>query len=199
MRTLRKESTSHHVLIWVYTLMTNHIHTIVVPKSETSLAETFRNTHAQYGHWYNRKYSLSGHVWEARFYSCPLDEAHLWSAVRYVERNPVRAGLVNRAEDYRWSSARAHVYGEADPMLDPGLPMRGLIGNWGEWLATRDVPGELEAIRSATAHDLPLCDEATLTQLEKRFGRPLRLQKRGRKSESEKPKGKEQGSLGFEE
>src|SRR5688572_33480527 len=72
---------------------------IVVPQSEGALAETFRDAHSTCGRWFNRKYGLSGHLWQGRFYSCVLDEAHLWSAVRYVERNPVRAGI--RSEERR--------------------------------------------------------------------------------------------------
>ena len=185
MKVLRKKSITHRVLIWVYTLMTNHIHTIVVPQSETALAGTFRDTHSVYGSWFNRKYGLSGHLWQGRFYSCVLDEAHLWSAVRYVERNPVRAHIVDRAQDYRWSSARAHVRGYTDPLLDPGLPIIGSVGNWAEWLAAEDLPSELKAIRTATARDSVLGDEAFVTELEARFGRVLRPQKRGRKRKDE--------------
>jgi len=75
--------------------MTNHIHTIVVPESEKALAETFRDAHSVYGHWFNRKYGLSGHLWQGRFYSCVLSESHVWVATRYVERNPVRAAWLS--------------------------------------------------------------------------------------------------------
>jgi putative transposase len=165
--------------------MTNHIHTIVVPESESSLYEAFRNTHSVYGQCFNKKYGLNGHLWQARFYSCVLDEAHLWAAVRYVERNPVRARMVERAENYRWSSARAHVFGAADPLLDPGLPLVSMVENWSQWLAAEDAPSELAAIRKSTARDLPLGDEAFIDKPEALFGRPLRQQKRGRKPKTE--------------
>jgi len=174
-------SRSYSVLVWVYSLMTNHIHTIVVPSNERSLAETFRGVHSVYGQWFNRKYGLSGHLWQGRYYSCALDDTHLWAAVRYVERNPVRAKIVERAEDYRWSSARAHVFGEVDPLLDPGLPLVGRIANWTEWLAAQDLPEQLKAIRTSTARDLPLGSESFISDLEKKFGRPLRPGKRGPK------------------
>jgi putative transposase len=181
MNLLREQSEIRRLLIWVYTLMTNHIHTIVVPESESSLYETFRNTHSVYSQCFNKKYGLNGHLWQARFYSCVLDEAHLWAAVRYVERNPVRAKMVERAESYRWSSARAHVYGAPDPLLDPGLPLLSMVENWSQWLAAEDAPSELAAIRKSTSRDLPLGDEAFIQGLEARFGRPLRERKRGRK------------------
>jgi putative transposase len=181
---LREHSESNHVLVWVYTLMTNHIHTIVVPQSETSLFKAFRNTHAAYGQWFNKKYDVKGHLWHARYYSCVLDEAHLWNAVRYVERNPVRAGMVHRAEDYRWSSARSHVLGLPDPLLDPGLPLIGQIGDWADWLAIEDAARDLAAIRKATARDQPFADDAFIEKLEEMLGRPVRSRKRGRKAKS---------------
>ena len=64
----REKTLSEGVLIWTYTWMTNHIHTIVVPHSEGALAETFRDVHSTYGRWFNRKYGLSGHLWQGRFY-----------------------------------------------------------------------------------------------------------------------------------
>jgi len=87
-----------------------------------------RAAHTVYAMRFNTRTQLSGHVWQGRFYSCVLDEAHLWAAVRYVERNPVRAGMVNRAEDHPWSSAPAHccaVWSEAEtglPLSEPKTP-----------------------------------------------------------------------------
>ena len=182
---LREKTISQGVLVWTYTWMTNHIHAIVVPKSEAGLAETFRDVHSTYGRWFNRKYGLGGHLWQGRFYSCVLDEAHLWSAVRYVERNPVRAGIVQHAEDYRWSSAAAHVHRSPDPMLDAGLPFIEAVGNWAEWLAATDLPSELEAIRKATAQDLPLGKEEFVGWLEAKLNRQLRPRKAGRKPKSQ--------------
>ena len=182
---LREQAECRRLLIWNYTLMTNHVHFIVVPQVETSLAETFRNAHSNYSQWFNRKYKLKGHLWQARYYSCVLDEAHLWAATRYVERNPVRAHMVDRAENYRWSSARAHACNKSDPFLDPGSPIIGAVGKWAEWLAAEDIPSELAAIRTATARDLPLVDEAFISELEIQLGRRLRPGTRGRKAKTE--------------
>ena len=181
MELLQRHSQSHDLSLWSYTLMTNHIHTIVVPQTETGLSEVFRNTHSVYGRWFNKKYGLSGHLWQGRFYSCVLSESHLWAAVKYVERNPVRAGMVSRAEEYRWSSARAHVWGQPDPLLDSGLPLIRVVGNWAEWLAAKDVDSELKAIRTATKHDFPFAEEAFIQRLEAELDRRLRPQKVGRK------------------
>lgn len=199
MRLLHKHSEEHDLALWSYSLMTNHIHTIVVPQCATSLSEVFRNAHSVYGRWFNKKYGLSGHLWQGRFYSCVLSESHLWAAVRYVERNAVRAGMVSRAEDYRWSSARAHVYGKPDPLLDSGLPLLGAVGNWSEWLAAKDVDSELKAIRTATAKDYPFGEEAFVERLEAELGRPLRPKKVGRKAKPKVERETAQGSLTFVE
>ena len=81
--------------------------------------------------------------------------------------------MVERAESYPWSSARAHVNGQLDPLLDPGLPIIESIGNWAEWLAAEDLPDQLEAIRTATTRDFPLGEDSFVLELEARLGRPL--------------------------
>ena len=100
-----------------YCLMTNHVHLVVVPSSEEALAKAIGRTHFAYTQYVNRLHGRSGHLWQNRFYSCMLDEPHLWSAMSYVERNPVRARIVRVAWRYRWSSAAAHVGGGDDSRL----------------------------------------------------------------------------------
>jgi putative transposase len=197
MRLLREHSAKYDLWLWTYTLMTNHIHAIAVPHSKAGLSDVFRNTHSVYGRWFNKKYGLSGHLWQGRFYSCVLSESHLWAAVRYVERNPVRAGIVSRAEDYRWSSARAHVYAKPDPLLDSRLPLLGAIGNWSEWLVAADVESQLNAIRTATAKDYPFAEDAFVERLETELGRRLRPRKVGRKPKPKVESEAAQGSLAF--
>jgi putative transposase len=79
--------------------MTNHVHFVVVPQHPASLARAFGRTHSDYARYANMLRRGCGHLWQARFYSCPLDTGSAWQALAYVERNPVRAGLVERAED----------------------------------------------------------------------------------------------------
>ena len=100
--------------VWGYCLMTNHVHFVVVPERERSLARAIGRTHSDYARYANLVKRSCGHLWQARFYSCALDETHVWRALAYVERNPVRAGLVATAEEYQWSSAAAHLL--EDPM-----------------------------------------------------------------------------------
>ena len=91
-----------------YCLMTNHIHVVGVPMREDSLAKAVGRTHFLYSQYVNRMHGRSGHLWQNRFYSCPLDEFQALNALCYVELNPVRAGMVKKAWDYPWSSAAAH-------------------------------------------------------------------------------------------
>ena len=109
----------HHLSIHSFTWMTNHVHIVAVPQCEDSLEKVFRRTHAQYAQRFNKKYELRGYLWQDRFFSCPMDEGHYWAAIRYVERNPIRAGMVRRAEDYRWSSARVHCGLGTNKLLTP--------------------------------------------------------------------------------
>ncbi|MBV9268848.1 MAG: transposase [Acidobacteriaceae bacterium] len=97
-------------------LMTNHVHWIVVPRTTTSMADTIRRAHAEYALYLNRKQGrISGHLWQARFYSCVLAGTHFWRALRYVELNPVRAGLVEVADEYLYSSAAVHTGRQSAP------------------------------------------------------------------------------------
>src|SRR5579864_1606293 len=91
-----------------YCLMSNHVHLVAVPTRPDSMALALRHTHGCYAAYLNARQSASGHVWQGRFYSCPLDTPHLWAALRYAERNPVRAGVAVEPELYPWSSAPVH-------------------------------------------------------------------------------------------
>ena len=104
------------VSILGYCLMTNHVHLVAVPKEADALAQVLGRTHGRYASYANTRLRRSGHFWQNRFFSCAVEEP--WAAVRYVERNPVRAGLVETAEEWEWSSALAHVLGMADPLLE---------------------------------------------------------------------------------
>ena len=90
-----------------YCLIPNHVHLIVIPRTSEALWQTLKQTHGRYAWYWNARWSSTGHVWQGRFYSCPLDDSHLWAALRYVEVNPVRAGMVSAAQQWPWSSAPA--------------------------------------------------------------------------------------------
>jgi putative transposase len=134
LRFLKKYCERRKLSVWAYCLMRNHVHLVVVPEKESSLSEGLRDAHTVYALYFNARTELSGHVWQGRFFSCPLDDSHLWAAVRYVELNPVRAAIVERAETYRWSSAAAHCGLREDTVLSPAFPRAGVINDWAAWL-----------------------------------------------------------------
>ena len=109
--TLRERSQRYGVTLLGYCLMTNHVHLVAIPERPDSLARALGQSHSRYAQRFNRRYGRSGHLWQNRFYSCPLGRTHLVRALLYGDLNPVRAGLVGRAEEYPWSSARAHLDG----------------------------------------------------------------------------------------
>lgn len=162
-----------------YCVMTNHVHVVGVPEHEDSIAKVFRDCHGIYAAEFNKKYDKTGHVWQARPYSCALDEAHAWAAIRYVERNPVRAGIVTRAEDYPWSSARGHCGVSPDPLLSPvGDSMKR---DWSAWLA-EDTDGVQEnRVRARTYTGRPCGNDDFVKKLEAVVGRPLAPGKPGPK------------------
>ena len=98
----------HEVLLVGYCLMSNHVHLIVIPSDAEGLAVSLKHTHGRYASYWNVVHNSSGHAWQGRYYSCPLDRPHLWEALRYTELNPVRAKLVTEATSWAWSSAAAH-------------------------------------------------------------------------------------------
>ena len=141
--------------------MPNHIHLVAIPEEPDSLAIALRRTHGRYAQYFNARKLRSGHLWQNRFFSCALDRAHLWAALRYVERNPVRAGLVQRPGEYAWSSAAAHL-GEKDRFRILDLEFWQEVGGlpvWRDLLAQPEDSDALKQIRRATHAGQPLGDE----------------------------------------
>jgi len=160
--------------IWSYVLMTNHFHLIAVPKDKDSMAAAMKNTLSDYARAFNLKYGYQGHLWQARFYSSVMGPDHLFNAVRYVERNPVRAGLVTRAEEYEWSSAAYHCgLRTVDEIVAPGSPIVGAVQNWSEWLQVVDEPAD-QMLRRQTRIGWPTtASKEFLRMLESKLGRPM--------------------------
>jgi putative transposase len=149
------------VRILAYCLMPNHIHLVAVPEEPDSLAIALRRTHGRYAQYFNARKLRSGHLWQNRFFSCAMDRPHLWAALRYVERNPVRAGLVERPEQFAWSSAAAHL-GERDRFQILDLSFWQEVGGlpvWRDLLAQPEDTAALKQIRRATHSGQPLGDE----------------------------------------
>ena len=184
LRFLCEYKKKYGLLVWAWCLMDNHIHLVCVPSAAESLGATLRDTHMRYANYFNRKRDLQGHLWQGRYASCICDERHEWAAIRYVERNPVRANMVERAEDYAWSSAAAHVTGKADGILDAGLPVeemvQGVIGNWSEWLTSEDDEKVVRRLRSNTHTGRPCGSKGFVSKIETLLNRKLHPKKHGR-------------------
>ena len=179
-RLLRQYSRRHRLSIWAYVLMKNHVHLVGVPEDETSLPSTMRDAHSAYAAYFNRTYGTVGHLWQGRFFSCVLDSDHLRNAVRYVELNPVRAGLVQRAEDYAWSSAAAHCGLRSDMLVTEEFPPGQWPRDWSAWLAEAESPEQRTLLRKHTLSGHPSGSERFVIELERRLGRRIRPRKRGR-------------------
>lgn len=181
--TLREKCAIHGVSLLGYCLMSNHVHLIAVPQRPDSLALALGRTHGVYAQRFNRLRRTSGHVWQNRFFSCALGPSHLLSALAYVDLNPVRAGIVEQAADYGWSSARAHIEGlGSDPLLDTwAWSELGLDGNPFDPAALAKPEEVGAALFNATQSGLPLGDAGFVEEMERRFARELRRQPPGPK------------------
>ena len=128
--------------IMAYCLMSNHVHFIVIPLSKDSLARFFGLIQTRYSQYKNKQKEKKGHLWQGRFYSNALDNVHLLRAIRYVERNPVQAQIVEHAWDYVWSSARYHTGMDKDPIIKTVGTQKIVeltrYKNWEEYLQEED-------------------------------------------------------------
>ncbi len=164
--------------ILAYCLMPNHVHLVAVPRDRDGLAKLLRVAHHRYARLINRRHDWQGHLWQERFYSCVMDEPHLLAAVRYIELNPVRAGLCDLPDQWRWSSVHAHLHGRPDPVIAPEN-MRALVSNWAQFLSTPATRPTDDELRRHTRTGRPAGDEAFVSDLETLTGRRLRKQKPG--------------------
>jgi putative transposase len=179
---LRRYAQLHELSLLGYCLMSNHVHLIVIPRRADSLALALKHTHGRYASYWNAANQSSGHVWQGRFYSCPLDDDYLWIALRYTELNPVRAHLVPKAESWPWSSAAAHCgISDAGPFLwTESWAKRWSSASWREYLASGEDQVDLCALRKSTHTGRPLGSREFIHSLEQTASRRLAPQKGGR-------------------
>jgi len=168
------------VQVWSYCLMPNHVHLIAVPESEDGLRRAIGEAHRRYTRYINFQKGWKGHLWQGRFASFPMDEQYLISTARYIELNPVRAKLVKRAEDYTWSSAKAHLQGEDDILVKVN-PLSAMVGNWRDLLDNELSEEDRNSIRQHERTGRPMGSEDFLSSLEQMTGRVLKRQKPGPK------------------
>ncbi|MBU4581922.1 MAG: transposase [Proteobacteria bacterium] len=166
--------------IWAYCLMPNHIHIVGVPGSQESLARTFNTVHMLYAQYFNRKRNATGHLWQGRFFSCVLDERHLYAAVRYVEMNPVRSGIASAPQDYPWCSAKTHVTGAHDPILSGRCFLTETVKDWAKYLGEDQDREATDSVIKATKIGRPCGKEDFVRQMEGLLNRRLTASPRGR-------------------
>jgi putative transposase len=158
-----------------YCLMSNHANLIAIPRQSDDLSLALRHTHGRYASYWNARHRSSGHVWQGRYYSCPLDPPHLWQALRYTELNPVRAGLVREAKLWRWSSAAVHCGGSSGDDCLAEEPWHGqwTAEKWEAYLALGENEVDIAEIRQCTHTGRPLGTEEFIVSLEKSSNRRL--------------------------
>jgi len=185
---LTEYADKHQVEVLAYCLMTNHIHLVAVPAGGEGLQWVLKPLHMRYAQRINRRKHWKGHLWQGRFFSSALDEDYLWAAIRYVERNPIRAKIVRKAENYPWSSAAARCGLKQDAVLtrQPAwLKLFESIGDWSAWLAEGDEANQLEILRRNVDKGLPCGSERFIRRLETLMGRNLACRPRGRPKKDE--------------
>jgi putative transposase len=168
------------VEVWAWCLMPNHVHLILVPTDQDGLRRALARVHRAYAGIIQARRKRSGHFWQGRFGAVAMDEDYLAAALRYVALNPVRARLVGRAQDWRWSSTRAHLRGRDDG-LTALQPIKDRFPRFADLLATEAAPEAFERLRAAESIGRPLGSDRFLARLERRTGRTLKPARRGPK------------------
>jgi len=168
------------VEVWAWCLMPNHVHLILVPTDQDGLRRALARVHRAYAGIIQARRKRSGHFWQGRFGAVAMDEDYLAAALRYVALNPVRAHLARRAQDWRWSSTRAHLRGRDDGVTALH-PIKDRFPRFADLLATDADPELFDRLRAAESIGRPLGSDRFLARLERKTGRTLKPAKRGPK------------------
>lgn len=181
---LSEEALRFGLVFKSWCLMSNHVHLIAVPENENSLARAVGEAHRRYTWFKNREAGVRGYLFQGRFNSCVLDNKHFLAAARYIELNPVKAGMVKRAQDYNWSSCRYHLgLIDYDPLIgESQIPT--LVDDWSSFLSDGNLELE-EGVRASTRTGRPVGDDDFIDSIELVTGRSLRRKKSGRPRKSD--------------
>ncbi len=182
---MNQEAERIGVSFLAWALMDNHVHLIAVPESEDALARAIGEAHRRYTLIKNRIEGVSGYLFQGRFASCVLDEGHLLAAGRYVENNPVKAGIVKSAAEHPWSSARYHLgHRDHDPLIRHArLPQ--MVESWASFIGSIDEQSEDNIIKG-TRTGRPVGNERFVLKIEGLTGRSLRPGPPGRPRKTSK-------------
>jgi len=164
--------------ILAYCLMPNHVHLVAIPKEKQSLARLFGVAHHRYAKRVNAIHDWRGHLWQERFYSVVMDETHTLAAMRYVELNPVRAGLCQHAVEWPWSSIHANLGHTRDEIVDD-TEVRAVISDWRDFLREDEDSCLIDSLRSQTSTGRPSGNDRFIDLLERKTGRHIRRRNPG--------------------
>lgn len=167
------------VQVWAYCLMPNHVHIVAVPHEPENLTKAIAETHRRYTFWINRREGWTGYLWQGRYASFPMDDTHLLLAARYIEQNPVRAGLCDKPHQWRWSSARHHLGIETDPLISQGDLLKTFTDDWHGFLALSMNDEEKQLLRKHEGSGRPLGDSTFIKLCEAVSGISLSPRRRG--------------------
>lgn len=171
-----KEQTN--VGIWAYCLMPNHVHLVLVPSDKKGLSKFMQQVHRRYARRINKRQGWQGHLWQERFYSVPMDERHLYAAVRYIELNPVAAELCRTPTEWKWSSIHAHLR-KADDQIVSVDPMLKRVSDWGQYLVEGEDSKAIDNLRRNAKSGRPVGNSQFIDHLERTSGRRIRKKKPG--------------------
>jgi putative transposase len=178
---LSRYSEEKDAAILAYCLMPNHVHLLVIPSTEKTLAKMMQGVTLCYTQHLNRKHERTGRLWECRYHSTIVDEeSYLWAVSKYIENNPVRAGIVKKPEDYPYSSAGAHILGRKDPILNGTLFDKNELKEYRKFVKLEEDKKTLEEIRKQTRMGKPLGEPDFLRTLSESVGRNLSFKPKGR-------------------
>jgi putative transposase len=166
------------VEVWAWCLLPSAVQLILVPADKDGLRRALAKTHRAYAGIIHARRRRTGHFWRGRFGSVVIDEAHLAAAVHDLSASPVRVRLVRRAQDWRWSSVHAHLYGRDDGLTTPG-PLRKRFAPFRKFFAGPPDPAAVVRLRAAQSVGRPVGNQAFMARLERLTKRPLRPAKRG--------------------
>lgn len=155
---LDKYFSRHELKMIGYNLMDNHVHLMIIPKKKSSFSDGIRNLQPDFARWQNLQHNGIGHLWENRFFSCPVEEESIWKVLSYIDLNRVRAGLVEKAWDWEWCSASAHITGfDSTGLLDMNLWKKFFNGtSWKAFLEQAHLDKSTpQSIRKATYRGQP--------------------------------------------
>lgn len=178
---LSKYSEEKEIAVLAYCLMPNHAHLLVIPSDEEALPKMMQGITLCYSKYFNGEKGRTGRLWECRYHSTIVDrDAYLWTVCKYIETNPVKAGIVKRSEDYPFSSAKAHILGRKDPLLKEVLFNKTELNEYREFVRVEEDSEIVEEIRKQTRSGKPLGNEKFLNTLSEKLGRSLFFRPKGR-------------------